>query len=740
MSNERFWDETPADGEQNGEPIVGGNDPVFDGDPAAGDSPLMANEIFPELGALTEVEVTDAGLAVMWPMWRVEPPVNHRGEPIETDPDDVEVVSRSSFDDGDEVDSAIASIQGTDAHPMGDLYIPAISRHIPDDDVLQEAHTIAATIERLKAAAPDTAINTYLEWIQGDDLPGSIERNIIKTRPRWHRILVGYFLPQYPKLWDAPDDLADPNDPGYEADPGFDFDHYPDDFVPPADMPQWMKEVRTAYGQESGRVIMAANALHANTPHAHKLAHDAVHDETAWRDHARDALAHAAMYLTSYSDDDWDAIEIPDSEIPARIDAALKPQIMAKSVLYLSRYFATDALNRVRDSLRSDIEQNPGRWVDLIKQARHNLELPPVEITLQAQAEPAKRTPPARHFQASLFGDNGYGWGPSNPIVIGARHMHLAPKTAWETDGEEWPIYRWGNGGAHAAYTPGRQDFGTVAAAWDAVKRYGIKHQMLFSYVMTLHLSAAADSPQRAYGMFEFSVDQYLEERGVKKHQNGGYKTEDRREVVELLHDLARTEVKGTAYARKGRKKEPVPVDVYSKLILLSSRIEGDDYRFAMRGGDFMYQIEAAGKQYLLTTRALLQLNQQRDAMAIQLGAYIQEMFRIRGKGDDLARPIRVADLLEGAEITINRKDPGPFLERIEKGLNTIADPKQMDNAPILKGWKYKTKPKTYGRGWLNGWLDTGVILTPEQPYQEQQSKIRQIGARSRTRQQKKGA
>lgn len=724
MSSKRYWDETPAD--DSGADSAPGTP-----DPAAGD-----DDLFHDTRMITEIE---PGTAALWPVWRVEPPVNHRGD--KTPDDGVDYVDRQplSGNPGDDLESALITLSGTDTHPMGDLSVPVVFPDETDSELLEKAHSIAGMIERLKAAAPDTAIDTYLQWIHDDNLPGRVERNLINTRPRWHRFVVGQFLPQYPKLWDAPDNLADPDDPGYEADPGF--HSYPDDYEPPADMPQWMKEIRTVYGQESGRVIVAANALHANTPHAHKLAHDAAHDETAWRDHARDALAHAAMYLTNFSDDDADDTEMPDSEIPARINAALKPQAMARSILYLSRYMASDALGRYRDALRSDIEQNPGRWVDLIKQARHDLGLPPVEITLQGKdGSHLQRTRSPQFFQASLFGDNGYGWGPSNPIVIGARHMHLAPKTAWETDGEEWPIYRWGNGGAHAAYTPGRQDFGTVAAAWDAVKRYGIKHQMLFSYVMTLHLSAAADSPQRAYGMFEFSVDQYLEERGVKKHQNGGYKTEDRREVVELLHDLARTEVKGTAYARKGRKKEPVPVDVYSKLILLSSRIEGDDYRFAMRGGDFMYQIEAAGKQYLLTTRALLQLNQQRDAMAIQLGAYIQEMFRIRGKGDDLARPIRVADLLEGAEITINRKDPGPFLERIEKGLNTIADPKQMDNAPILKGWKYKTKPKTYGRGWLNGWLDTGVILTPEQPYQEQQSKIRQIGARSRTRQQKKGA
>lgn len=719
MSTKRFWDEIPAD------------DSGADSGPGTPDPADGHDDLFHDTRVITEIE---PGTAALWPVWRVEPPINHRGE--ETPDDGVEYVERQplSGEPGDDLESALITLSGTTAHPMGNLYMPIVFPSDTDAEIVETAHRVAGMIERLKAAATDAAIDAYLQWIRDDDLPGRVERNLINTRPRWHRFVVGQFLPQYPQLWDAPDDLAHPDDPGYEADPGFDFDAYPDDFEPPADMPQWMKEIRTAYGQESGRVIMAANALHANTPHAHKLAHDAAHDETAWRDHARDALAHAAMFLTSYSDDDPDAIEVPDTEIPARIQAALKPQAMARSILYLSQSMATDALNRYRTALRDDVRNNPSRWIGLIKQARHDLGLPPVEITLQAQAEPAKRTPATRHFQASLFNDNGYGWGASNPIVIGARHMSLAPKTNWETDGEDWPGYRWGNAGAIAVYSPGRQDYDTVAEAWEVVKRYGIQHQMLFSYVMTLHLSAALNAPNRPYGMFEFSVDQYLEDRGVKKQVAGGYATEDRRKVVELLYDLARTEVKGTIYVRKGRKKEPEPTPVYSNLIMLSSRIGGDNYRFLARGGDFMYQVEAAGKQYLRTTRALLQLNQQRDAFAIQLGAYIQELFRIRAKGDDLTRPIRMSDLLDGSVITVDTQNPGRFQERVEKGLNTIADLAQMDNAPILQGWKYKTKPKTYGRGWLNRWLDTGVILIPAQEYKNQQAKIKARGGDARAK------
>lgn len=465
---------------------------------------------------------------------------------------------------------------------------------------------------------------------------------------------------------------------------------------------------------------------------------------TFWQSMARDMVAHAtirarddAMEELGYSRDDLDGL--PHDAYQAfeeRVFSLYRtgPYLAGAATQAWGHYAALLAgiMAKTLEEF-SDPESELASASDTILQkARANLGLPPAGDT-SAVVIGSDGTPP-RVYQQSLFGDGGYGWGHNSPIVIAGRHAFTAPKTAWGTDTDGWPIYRWGNNGGVAAYTPSRGDLETITAAFEMVKRFSLKHQMLFHYLIVKHLTHATDGSHRPYGMFEFSVDEYLKDRKTKRHANGGYDTEDRREVVELLHDLARTEVKGVAYARKGRRKEPQPVDVYSKLILISSRVEGDDYRFAMRGGDFMYQIEAAGKQYALTTRALLQLRQNHDAHAISLGFFIQEQFRMRSRSDSTGRPFRVADLLEGAEIEIDRGNAGRFVERIEGALDKLCDPKAMDDAPILKSWKYKVKPRTRGRNFLPGWLDAGVILTPAQPYRDQELSIKGIGAGRQTR------
>lgn len=458
---------------------------------------------------------------------------------------------------------------------------------------------------------------------------------------------------------------------------------------------------------------------------------------TFWQSMARDIIAQATIHARSeameelgYTRDDLEGLS--DDTYQAFTDRVVTlyrtGPYLPGAAMRAWPHYATVLGGIMAETLErfSDPESELAGTSDtILRKARANLGLPVADTS--AVVIGSDGTPP-RVFQQSLFGDGGYGWGHNSPIVIAGRHAFTAPKTAWETDTDGWPIYRWGNNGGVAAYTPGRGDLETITAAFEMVKRYSLKHQMLFHYLIVKHLTHATDGNHRPYGMFEFSVDEYLKDRRTKRHANGGYATEDRREVVELLHDLARTEVKGVAYAKKGRKKEPQPVDVYSKLILISSRVEGDDYRFAMRGGDFMYQIEAAGKQYALTTRALLQLRQNHDAHAISLGFFIQEQFRMRSRSDDMSRPFRVADLLEGAEIEIDRGNAGRFVERIEGALNTLCDPKAMDGAPILKSWKYKVKPRTRGRNFLPGWLDAGVILTPAQPYRDQELSIKGIG------------
>jgi hypothetical protein len=221
---------------------------------------------------------------------------------------------------------------------------------------------------------------------------------------------------------------------------------------------------------------------------------------------------------------------------------------------------------------------------------------------------------------------------------------------------------------------------------------------------------------------------------GRAKHAKGGYRTEDRREVVELIEALERIEVTGSVegYERgKGRRGKKSTLTIRRPLIVVSHRVTqpgmlvGKERPVAwyLRAGDWAAELEQVGLQYAVMTKALLQLNPQNDMHAFNLGSHLTEEYRIRASQQSWKQPYRVCKLLEGAEIEVDRKNPGRFRKRIEAALDVLSNPVDMQGTPVIERWGYQNPVEAKGRGWLDRWLDSGIIITPpaslSRPYED---------------------
>jgi hypothetical protein len=348
----------------------------------------------------------------------------------------------------------------------------------------------------------------------------------------------------------------------------------------------------------------------------------------------------------------------------------------------------------------------------ILAKARKSLGLP--------DPPPGKGTPPTMR---PAFDADGYGRTSNNVVSIGARRAFTAHPSRWRIV-SSWPEFSYENGSGKALYSPSRAHFPTARDAMRAVESYSPAHVAMLKYVMAKHMANHTAHTTGPYGGFYLGVDEFLEFRGIKKHVNGGYRPEDRREVVELLEALHHIDVAGTIEGhdrQPGKRGKKIPLSVRSPLIVVShtvtqpSMIAGEERTLAwyLRLGDWSAELERITPQFAVTTRALLQLHTQNDAHAFNLGNCLSEQYRIRASQRSWQQPYRVRTLLADAEIELDRKNPGRFRKRIEAALDVLANRVAMQGTPIIERWVYANVVEPKGRGWFDAWLDCGIIITP---------------------------
>jgi hypothetical protein len=111
--------------------------------------------------------------------------------------------------------------------------------------------------------------------------------------------------------------------------------------------------------------------------------------------------------------------------------------------------------------------------------------------------------------------------------------------------------------------------------------------------------------------------------------------------------------------------------------------------------------------------QGILRLHAKNDRNAKRLGRFLVFQYRIRANQRSWSQPYRVADLLSGAGVSIDRKNPGRFRERIESALNVLANPGYMEGPICVKSWRYRDQVDPGSRGWFDRWLEARIVILP---------------------------
>lgn len=457
---------------------------------------------------------------------------------------------------------------------------------------------------------------------------------------------------------------------------------------------------------------------------------------TFWQQMAQDIITHALMYARNDAIEEYggpEAVEALDDDTAAEWEARtydlyktgpyLSGALMQgwRSWLPVLGEITREGINYIAETPATDPDSMAA---DILKRARENLGLP-TKDTAKSKGQIAPTLAP-------LFRD-GIGSKPTHSLVIGARRALIAPLDRWPLDAFNMPQFHYTDANGTLTYKPSQIAFPDPQDAMQTVAGYGVGHQTLFKYITMRHLQGAHTKQQGPYGGFYLSIDEFLEARGTQKHVNGGYRPEDRQEVEHLMDDLKQLQVVGNHQRSKYKRRQgdkglriEAPLIVVSHTVKQSGLTPADDRVIAwyVRAGDWAAQMDRLPAQYGRTMQAIMQLHQKNDSMAIRLADALEEEFRKRATEGNWNQPYLVSYLFEITEEPINKRNPERNLTKLNKALDTLASPGKMNDAPMIRRWKPARKVDTFKRGWLDGWLGSGIVIEPAQIYQEEYKEI----------------
>lgn len=329
------------------------------------------------------------------------------------------------------------------------------------------------------------------------------------------------------------------------------------------------------------------------------------------------------------------------------------------------------------------------------------------------------------------FDSDGHGETPSDFISHGARYAMVA---AWPGLKTNYPEFLFAIDSGTAIYTPSQQHYPTPAAAWQMTDGLSDDHADLFDWILASWL--ANRSNLGPFGGVYLTPAGFLADRGLQKHSGGGYRREQKVDVAMWLHDLASIHVRSQMNSPvKGRRGSRETFTISAPLLVISHEItqaellstEQTPVAWYVRPGDWSAPLANMPPQYALTMQSILRLHSHRDRHAKRIGRYLTWQYRVRAAQRTWGQPYHLGRLLDQSGVEVDRKNPGRFKERLEAALNVLveADP------PVIKSWRYVTPVTASGRGWLDRWLATGLIITPPAALTE---KYEAIGAPRRRR------
>lgn len=332
--------------------------------------------------------------------------------------------------------------------------------------------------------------------------------------------------------------------------------------------------------------------------------------------------------------------------------------------------------------------------------------------------------------------DGGYGRVPSDLVSAG---MRLALVASWPGHPSNYPEFRYTSGAGQAIYAPSEKAFPLAADAWETVARLSDAHVDTLDYILAKALANKAAQQRDIYGSFTITPEEVLDARGIKKHVKGGHKSENLAEVAEHIADLSQLTVRATVtgYTKSGPGKagRREQLDIEAPIILVAQTLyrtslggERIPIAWHLRPGDWAMELEKFTPQLATMMQGILQLHARRDANAKRIGRFLVHQYRVRARQKTWDQPYRIETMLAGAGIEVDRKNPGRLRRVVEAALNVLASSDEMHGPVCIKSWHYPNPIEAQGRGWLDQWLASGVVILP--PDNLAKERYQKIGSR----------
>lgn len=448
---------------------------------------------------------------------------------------------------------------------------------------------------------------------------------------------------------------------------------------------------------------------------------------TFWAKLAREIIATATLYardtvaermggfdvVEALNDDDWEKFEDQVNE-----EYRTGPYLGAASLSLTHSW--TDSLGELvatvmKDAI-ADSESDTSKFLSekLIKEARKALGFP-------VASEPAAVTP--------AFTADGYAHIHNSLIPNGSR---LALVAKWSGAKTAHPEFHFHSGGGRAIYAPSESIYPLAADAWRVVDALDDAHADTLDYILAKALANQRDE----YGLFRLTREEVLDARGIQKATSRGHKPENLTEIASHIEHLSQLMVRAivTGYTKStnGRRGKQETLTIEAPLILIDetlyrTTVDGQKTPIAwnLRPGGWSRDMDRFTPQLATMMQGILKLHAKNDAHAKRIGRYLVSQYRIRAYEKSWAQPHRIKNLLSGAGIEADRKNPKRFRERIEAALDTLSNPVAMGDGPVcIEQWKYTQPVEAKGRGWFDCWLESGIIIAPPAPITEEYSKI----------------
>lgn len=243
--------------------------------------------------------------------------------------------------------------------------------------------------------------------------------------------------------------------------------------------------------------------------------------------------------------------------------------------------------------------------------------------------------------------------------------------------------------------------------------------------------------------MIVITADDILKARGLKQQKSGsgrrgGYKEEWREAVQQQIDNLSYQWItirEMEVYkVEKGKKKaEPVKIRDEGRALSMERRIgqvklDGslDAFAWQLKPGAVFskYLYDGPGRQTALLSQRALSYNPYREKLEKRLVRYLAWIWRIdEGR---TRKGLLVKTLLDKIGEQVNESRPGRTKDKLEKALNRLKEKKD------ITAWEYENKIKTNKKGWLQGWLDSKVIITAPEVITEYYRQIERVKGNQR--------